>query len=142
MGYRSNVCIAIAFDSVPKMQSFLTARKLNGTWKYSDYASLDEWTVGHGDDFGILCFEAEDVKWYDDYEDVKWFKGIREDAVDNFGANAKQLRIGEDTNDVEEEWYGDDDRLADVLNDYVYMNRYYKKDIETKPVKEVFNETK
>ena len=142
MGYRSSVCIAIAFDSVTKMQSFLTARKIKGNWKQGDFASLDEWTVGHGDDFGILCFEAEDVKWYPDYPDVQWLENVREDAVQNFAANAKQLRIGEDTNDVEEEWYGEDDRLADVLNDYVYMNRYYKKDIETKPVKEVMNETK
>jgi hypothetical protein len=100
------------------------------------------WTVAHGDDFGMLCYEAEDVKWYEDYEDVKWLEGIRKEAVDTFGANAKQLRVGEDTNDVEEEWYGEDDRLADVLNTYVYMNRYYEKDIETKPIKEVMNETK
>lgn len=49
----------------------------------------------------LMLFEAEGIKWYDSYADVKWHQEILKKANEYYTGNYRFVRIGEDYNDVE-----------------------------------------
>ena len=52
--------------------------------------------------YKIVDLEEDDVKWYDDYEDVKaWHKFMEE--AEEFGLQYEFVRVGESTDDVQTE---------------------------------------
>ena len=127
MGYRSEVVIAIQMDnndekSVKDWHLFIAElkadskcdiamRELMNSDKHGGHGGL-------GTENGIdmkncsLYVSFNDVKWYDSYPDVKSYSHIIGKAShycdsDNFNMSACFLRVGEESNDVVEEYYGE-----------------------------------
>ena len=67
MGYRSDVYIAVAFDSKKNMDEVIAVYALNTNVEKHDL--VNDWVIK---DDNILYFHAENVKWYDNYE---WVQG-------------------------------------------------------------------
>lgn len=106
MGYRSQVAVVIYGDSRDAEKYALLKTLMNTTFKeaYTEFDGNAEWH----DDKHVLEFAMEDVKWYDGYGDVQKFMKMLEDIVDIEGFNYEFIRIGEDANDVEEQYGGND----------------------------------
>ena len=103
MGYRSEVAFAIQFPTPEQRNAFTAAIKL-GTDPIelgclAEYTNYDEQTYT-----GLFT----DVKWYPDYADVKAHHTLMERAVEDHGASYRFVRVGEEYNDVEEQYGGDD----------------------------------
>ena len=52
-------------------------------------------------------FHAEDIKWYDGYAHIEFFKEFFNDGDDS-GAACEFIRIGEENDDIETDYIGDD----------------------------------
>ena len=132
VGYRSQVAYTIRFTPPPKhpdrddiaelkecKESFYTflaeAKAKFATAMADEHLSIDE------ENFA-LNFLAESVKWYDDYEDVKCHLALlqlaqewAEDGDEKNGVAGNTyiggifMRIGEDSDDVTEESFGNHD---------------------------------
>jgi hypothetical protein len=130
MGYRSEVAYTIRFtsDDERAKQSFYTfiaeakARaatagcfnEVQGRWGGGDGLEVDEQRFR-------INFSASDVKWYESYEDVQHHEALIELAAewandeDNHSEIAYSfVRIGEETDDIDEKNGGDYD--CDWLN--------------------------
>ena len=106
MGYRSDV-VAVFYtqdpNEFPSIKLFID-ENIPEWFRGDEYMST---FVGNYDIRGIK-FTMSDVKWYPSYPDVKGF----EDAIDKFeklsdGGDKwmwEFVRIGEETQDVEERW--------------------------------------
>jgi hypothetical protein len=115
MGYRS--AVAIAIEGSDEMISALTAKIKLAPFKFQEFAP-DCFTF---ETYRIL-FEVNDMKWYSQYPEVeevnKWYESIEAmyesaDDEDETNTEFKQLcgkfvRIGEETDDIEEKYFGDD----------------------------------
>jgi hypothetical protein len=112
MGYRSNLMVLI-YPDVDKVEA--------ESPKYEQLKLLMGTTFKHiGEEFGdpymtwldsdhVLKFEINDVKWYPSYPDVQMFekmlgtfKGSGDDDEDIKGYCTEFVRIGEESDDVEE----------------------------------------
>lgn len=138
MGYRSTVAYTIRFTALPSPQeaeggkfpsdqeiqsakgsfyTFLADAKVKFPSAMSDEAmTIDEKNLA-------LNFFASDVKWYESYEDVKCHMELLQLAqdwaenVDEENGNTKGnkhiggifVRIGEETDDITEEFFGEYD---------------------------------
>jgi hypothetical protein len=103
MGYRSEVAFAIQFPTPEQRTAFTTAIKLSANTL--ELGCLDEYT-NYDDRTYTSLFT--DVKWYPDYADVKAHHTLMERAVEDHGASYRFVRVGEEYNDVEEQYGGDD----------------------------------
>ena len=128
MGYRSTVAYTIRFtplvdsDNSPTDEEISKCRlsfftflaeakvKLSGALT-DDCMTIDEPNMA-------LNFLAEDVKWYEDYEDVIVHEGLislSKEWADSDGTKASRniggifMRIGEETDDLVEESWGEAD---------------------------------
>ena len=112
MGYRSDVGIIVAFETREDMEKVIATYKMN-----PDVQRLDlfaEWSIYHREksppqDWGknelcevfFLQYKNTDIKWYDDYDDVKAIRYLME-LVESFGEEQdmtyawKELNVGED----------------------------------------------
>ncbi len=116
MGYRSDVHIAVAFDSKENMDEVIAAYALN--INVEKHNLVNDWVV-KGDN--ILYFHADSVKWYDDYEWVQGYEYIFELVKEfyearGFSSAYRLLRVGEEDDDVEDrhDWFdGDYEHNAD-----------------------------
>jgi hypothetical protein len=117
MGYRSEVSYVIRFESKEVMDTFIGVQlcKKNGIIN----EALKELAIVEGAD-PVIFFHAYDVKWYDDYEDVKAHMDLIDDAVDKYKADALFLRCGDDADDLDEEAYGEN---GVDLYEYISVNR-------------------
>lgn len=137
VGYRSQVAYTIRFTASPSRQeaeggefpsdqeikltkhdfyTFLAEAKTKFPTAIADeHLSIDEPNFA-------LNFLAEDVKWYDDYEDVKCHMALLQlaqswanegDEKNGIAGNTRIggmfMRIGEDTDDMTEEYFGNHD---------------------------------
>jgi len=107
MGYRSEVAIKI----YGKTNAMLAVHEFYET-KYaelSEDAQADVRSImeGYGFTDSGFRFHAIDVKWYDDYEFVKFYTSVMAEAV-KLGVSVEFIRIGEDSDDTEELFLGDD----------------------------------
>ena len=124
MGYRSEVVIAIQMDnidekSVRDWHLFIAELKADPKCDMAMRELMNgDKHGGLGTENGIdmkncsLYVRFEDVKWYDSYPDVKSYSHIIGKAShycedDNFNMSACFLRVGEESNDVVEEFYGE-----------------------------------
>jgi hypothetical protein len=104
MGYRSDVLIAVAFKdkqqrdevwAVYALHPFVQKHNLTGAWKNYDEGA-----------YPVLWYEAECVKWYDNYEDVQGIEHLME-VASSFARErghpyaAINYRVGEELNDIE-----------------------------------------
>ena len=116
MGYRSDVYIAVAFDSKKNMDEVIAVYALNTNVEKHDL--VNDWVIK---DDNILYFHVDNVKWYDDYEWVQGYKHMFEllkkfYEARGFSSAYRLVRIGEEREDVEDEsdWFdGDYEHNAD-----------------------------
>ena len=118
MGYRSDLMVLIypdACSSEEEQSAKYEQLKLLMATTFKDVSEefgdpYMTWMDGEC----VLKFDINDVKWYPNYRDVKMFedmlstfKGSSDDDEDIKGYCTEYVRIGEDTNDVEECHTGD-----------------------------------
>ena len=105
MGYRSDVAVVIYGDARDPEKYALIKTLMNTTFKeaYTEFDGNAEWH----DDKHVLEFKMENVKWYDNYPDVKLFMAMLEDIGDIEGLNYELMRVGEDTKDIERKSEGE-----------------------------------
>ena len=141
MGYRSDVAIAVAMGSKKDMDELMAVYALN--MYVQKHGLLSSWEIGEYDDAWVAMYVAEEVKWYEDYEDVKGFSALPKLAETFWEERGlpyayRFLRIGEEMNDVEiscneSDCGGHDDvqgsRLADLLADALYVSRSVSNDL-------------
>jgi hypothetical protein len=130
MGYRSTVAYTIRFTPHPSPQESEngdspTEEELKEC-KASYYTFLAEAKVKHptcfSEEFGVdvdepnmaINFLAEDVKWYEDYEDVKEHEALQDLSkawvdMENKHIGGIFMRIGEETDDIVQESWGEHD---------------------------------
>jgi hypothetical protein len=116
MGYRSDVAIAITGDK-EVIDAIVAKMKLT----MPEILTIDYWHFDFEDE--RIVFTANDVKWYDGYEDVSkiitWHKEVEKmydeaqfsttDPVDPMSTLCgKFVRIGENMEDTVEEYFGND----------------------------------
>ena len=104
MGYRSQVAVVIYGDDRDAEKYALLKTLMNTTFKdvYTEFEANAEWHDGKR----VLEFAMEDVKWYDGYGDVQKFMDML-DQIDKIeGFNYEFVRIGEDANDIDEQYGG------------------------------------
>ncbi len=116
MGYRSDVAIAITGDK-EVIDAIVAKMKLT----MPEILTLDCWHFDFEDE--RIVFTANDVKWYDGYEDVSkiitWHKEVEKmydesqfsttDPVDPMSTLCgKFVRVGENMDDTVEEYFGND----------------------------------
>ena len=99
MGYRSDVAIVIENEA---FQGLLKKAKAECT---DAFDFIQEASVYRTDKFSTLYFDS--VKWYEDYEDVKFIESFISDIPHVF------KRIGEDYDDI-------DSREVDVMDYDMY----------------------
>jgi hypothetical protein len=113
MGYRSNLMVLI-YPDVDKVEAespkYDQLKVLMGTtFKHmSDADGFGEYMTWLDSDH-VLKFQLDDVKWYPSYPDVQMFekmlgtfKGSGDDEEDITGYCTEFVRIGEESDDVEE----------------------------------------
>ena len=107
MGYRSDVYIAVAFDSKKRMDEVMAVYALNTD--VQKYNLVNDWVIK---DDNILYFHVDNVKWHDDYEWVQGYKHMFEllkkfYEARGFSSAYRLVRIGEEREDVEDEsdWF-------------------------------------
>ena len=110
MGYRSEVHIAVAFDSKKNMDEVIAAYALN--INVEKHNLVNDWVIK---DDNILYFHADHVKWYDNYEWVQGYEYMFELVEKfyeerDFSSAYRLLRVGEEDDDVEDrsDWFGGD----------------------------------
>jgi hypothetical protein len=120
MGYRSEVAYVIRFADKEKLDTFIGVQLVKKDEHITQ--ALKELTqIETTEEQQFLFFHADDVKWYDDYPDVKVHHNFMHDAVDMFEDCAWVfLRCGEQYDDVQEESDGDD---AWDLCDFISIQR-------------------
>ena len=126
MGYRSNVAYLILFDKEEVYDQFRVQYKLDDDFllcredeQNDKHQSV---TLEFDRKYLAIKFNAYDVKWYDDFDDVKCHKKLLELATeyaDKYkGVSWCYVRIGEEQGDVEtDDYYSVSDRQA---RDYLY----------------------
>jgi len=104
MGYRSQVAVVIYGDGRDAEKYALLKTLMNTTFKeaYTDFDGCAEWH----DDKHVLEFKMEDVKWYEGYSDVQNFMLMLNAIGDMSGLNYEFIRIGEDADDIDEQYGG------------------------------------
>lgn len=104
MGYRSDVK-SLIYGDVERMKVFIVKTKLlgenNALALFKD--SIDIQTVKVDPNTELTCIElhGEDWKWYESYEDVKAWEALLKEAEKD-GLDYEFVRIGEESNDIEE----------------------------------------
>lgn len=121
MGYRSDILIAVAFKTKTQrdeiwavycMDPRVQEHNLAAQWKHTDD---DAFTP-------IAYFEAEDTKWYENYEDVQGIERLLT-LVQEFYENRQmsyayiKYRIGEELTDVEVEENHEGDADVDLISE-------------------------
>ena len=113
MGYRSDVAYVIRFATEEQRDTFVELVKhRNDDWTQAILECETEYEEP------IITFEVHDVKWYDDYKDVRAHNALMEWAVELYPeAGWRIIQLGEDGQ--EECNQGGD---CDDLWDYLYTS--------------------
>ena len=113
MGYRSDVAYVIRFNTTEQRDTFVELVKhRNDDWTQAILECETEYVQP------IITFETSDVKWYDDYKDVRAHNALMEWAVELYPeAGWRIIQLGEDGQ--EELTQGGE---CDDLWDYLYTS--------------------
>lgn len=113
MGYRSDVAYVIRFETAEQRDTFVELVKHRND---AMSEAIKECETRY--EQPIITFEAEDVKWYSDYDDVKAHNAILDWSIELYPeAGYRITQMGEDG--VEESNQGGD---ADDIWDYIYTS--------------------
>lgn len=117
MGYRSQVGYLIMFTEKEVYDQFKVQYKLDDKFKlcWEDEQNENEYAprLWFFDDAMYIKFEASDVKWYDEYEDVKCHHALldlADEYYDKYNCVSWQfVRVGEEEGDIDSRYggYGD-----------------------------------
>jgi len=104
MGYRSEVAFVIEFNTPEQAQAYFQ----QGLKKYSELAEACTYGLSFEDDSKYIKFEVDWYKWYEDYPEVQQLTEFYRKSIDAEGFLGYAFcRIGEDINDVDEDYEGD-----------------------------------
>lgn len=116
MGYRSEVGYVIAFEDKDLFNQFIVQAKLDPVYELCWKAEYETNFTQVLEDKLMLKFHATDVKWYDDYADVKCHEALLKlvgDYIEKYteqidaGISWSFIRIGEELDDNEHRTGGD-----------------------------------
>ena len=138
MGYRSDVVIAVAMGSKKDLDELMAVYALNIFVQKENL--IPSWDIGEYEDAWVAMYTAEQVKWYDSYDDVKGFEALTK-LAETFWAERnvpyayRFIRIGEEANDIEISCNESEDdvqgsRLADTLADALYISTEIQNGLE------------
>ena len=117
MGYRSDVTGMIKFKSHKDRELFmLTVQAREDSLHKMCFGNDDEdmnWDLDYKEE-PIMTFEFTNVKWYNEFPEVKAHYALCEFAVETYEAQWLIVQIGEDGATEEEGEYED-------LQDYIYV---------------------
>lgn len=120
MGYRSEVAYVIKFRTIEDRDNFVTLMLAKNDSVTTQ--ALDECEHGYKDD-PLISFQAEDVKWYPSFAEIKIHHSLMEQAAELFNAGWRFVRIGEETGDIEQEESGEMDLWEYMeARSYIYAN--------------------
>lgn len=108
MGYRSEVAYCMRFKDQEQLDTFVAVQlcKKNGIINEA-LKELRQIETRQTEQY--LYFYAPDVKWYDDYEDVKVHHKFMDELVADYEDTAWLfIRCGEQADDLQEESDGED----------------------------------
>jgi hypothetical protein len=133
MGYRSDVAYTIRFvheDDTNNKQSFYTFLA-EAKAKAATAACFNElgWAEFEIDEARYrINFSCEDVKWYESFPDVQCHEALLslanewdEDEDNNSGIAFQFVRIGEETDDIQ-------DNRSESADDWIYVERTISRD--------------
>lgn len=112
MGYRSDVAIAI-YGPEDAMVPFLAVQRMTTTSPLvTEHERVDTYGFGmmvNGENVRhcMVKTQMESVKWYESYPDVQAWENLMAEAGENPALAVEFIRIGEDTEDTESRYYGD-----------------------------------
>ena len=111
MGYRSEVAYVIKFDDIQTRDNFITLMLAKNDEHVT--RAVEECEYGYNDD-PVITFEAQDVKWYESYDDVKAHHYLMREAVEIYGEEKggrfRFIAVGEDG----AEQFDEDDSEGDL----------------------------
>lgn len=114
MGYRSQVAYVIRFETVDQRDTFVELVKHRNEKNWSQ--AIEECEVRYKQP--LITFEADDVKWYESFEDVQAHHAILDWAVELYkDAGYRIVQVGEDGAEQINEGGNSDD-----LWDYIYTS--------------------
>lgn len=116
MGYRSDVkAIIYPLGGDDNLLEYDKLKLLFNTTFQDVFTSWGEDYFSWDDNHRALIFDANSVKWYDSYPEIKKFLKFLED-VHGLGYEYEFMRIGEEDDDVETDRTGD-------AEGYMYVSR-------------------
>ena len=121
MGYRSQVTIVIYGDK-DDVTAFVAGERLKGVPKGMQYHPLlqtskvvDYYFVHEVYDYGkgqtMMKWSWQEIKWYDSYPEIDYWENLAsvwEDGYKNTSLCMEMARIGENADDLEVTYYGQD----------------------------------
>ena len=124
MGYRSDVAYRIGFTNKEVLSQFIALVMMKGGLEAQALKECEIEFQDNGRDECFVNFFQSDVKWYDNYSDVKAHTWLYTFAVERFPDDCayKFIRVGEDTSDVEDEEDGSDDVIDDVRDGFYVVS--------------------
>jgi hypothetical protein len=130
MGYRSDVVLAVAFETLEQMQEVLAVYAMDPL--VQKHNIMQEWRID--DYYPRMAYCAESVKWYPEFEDVQAIRNIETVAEEfankrEFDYGVYYLRYGENPDDIEEVCSGSAMDLARTLSDLVTVYHSIEVDI-------------
>jgi len=105
MGYRSEVAYVIVFETVDKRDTFVELMRAKNDEHIN--TALKEVKALIGD--RAITFCEDRVKWYDSFPEVGAHDQLMSNARDLFDAATRFIRIGEETDDMEDLVHDDPD---------------------------------
>jgi hypothetical protein len=122
MGYRSEVAYRIGFRNKTILNEFIAKVMVLGG---AEVNALKECSIEEDGDHWFVNFYASDVKWYDGYTDVDGHTKLYNLAVEWYPEDCAYqfIRVGESTDDIQEDTDGADD-LTDCVWDDFRIIRY------------------
>ena len=108
MGYRSEVGLAVSAKALPHLMAKLAGCEKARKMVFDEACVLDTDFRGAG----ALMVKWDDLKWYEDYEEIKCIEDFMDDMDHcsegehgDMDEHYRFCRIGENTDDVEERGY-------------------------------------
>ena len=120
MGYRSDVAYIVQFESLPERDAYAAAIRIGADQDMQEALTECELPT----DRAAITFRAEDVKWYEDFPDVKAHQRIYRNATDKDDPHAfksifRSVELGEDGAEVIEDDDPDGELWDDITTSHI-----------------------
>lgn len=119
MGYRSEVAYVIVFETVDERDTFIELMRAKND-AYINTALKDIKTL---DRERAITFHEDQIKWYDGYPEVQAHEQLMDNARELFDAATRFVRLGEDTDDMEDVVHDDPDWSEGEVYELIDIHR-------------------